>query len=294
MGEERNCREGKHTTPAVPDHLPGTEEFEAQCMVKIPKRFSVLCEPSQWTLLSNEAILFRCHPGRTWKQGQATKEEYNQIARNCRNGIRKAKTENELGIAKDAKHNKKAFFRYIQNKRHEKGVQLLKVDGRVMTDDKEKAEVLNSYFALVFSHKEICTQEEVQAGSERWQPKIDRQMVKEYLDGINTLKSMGPDELYPRVIKELAEELSEPWAIIFDKSWKTGEVPDDWRRGNVVPIFKKGKKDEPGNYRPVSLTSIPGKILEKIIKKLICKHLEENAVINRSQHGFIKNPVRLI
>ena len=82
-----------------------------------------------------------------------------------------------------------------------------------------------------------------------------------------------PDELHPRVIKELAEELSEPLSIIFAESWKTGEVPDDWRRANVVPIFKKGKKKEPGNYRPISLTPITGKILEQIIKKLICKHL---------------------
>ena len=68
-----------------------------------------------------------------------------------------------------------------------------------------------------------------------------------------------------------------------------GEVPEDWRRAKVVPIFKKGKKEEPGNYRPVSLTSIPGKILEKIIKQSLCKHLESNAMITRSQHGFVKN-----
>ncbi|KAF7244356.1 LINE-1 retrotransposable element ORF2 protein [Varanus komodoensis] len=151
-----------------------------------------------------------------WKQGQATKEEYKQIARDCRNCIRKAKAENELRIARDAKHNKKVFFRYIQNKRHEKekGVQLLKVEGRVVTAGKEKAEALNSYLASVFSHKEICNQEEVQAGCKRWQPKIDRQMVKEYLGGINTFKSPGPNELHPRIIKELAEELSEPLASI--------------------------------------------------------------------------------
>ncbi|KAF7244438.1 hypothetical protein EYD10_09334 [Varanus komodoensis] len=66
-------------------------------------------------------------------------------------------------------------------------------------------------------------------------------MVKEYLLGINTFTSPGPDELHPRVIKELMEEFLEPLSIIFDKSWKT-EVPDDWRRANIVPIFKKGKK----------------------------------------------------
>ena len=104
-------------------------------------------------------------------------------------------------------------------------------------------------------------------------------MVKEHLISLNEFKSPGPDELHPRVIKELAEELSGPLSIIFAESWKTGEVPDDWRRANVVPIFKKGKKEEPGNYRPVSLTSIPEKILEQIIKKSVCKHLENNAVI---------------
>ena len=90
---------------------------------------------------------------------------------------------------------------------------------------------------------------------------IDQQMVQEHLISLNEFRSPGPDELHPRVIKELEEELSEPLSIIFVKSWKTGEVPDDWRRANVVHIFKKGKKEEPGNYRPVSLTSIPGKFL---------------------------------
>ena len=60
--------------------------------------------------------------------------------------------------------------------------------------------------------------------------------------------------LHLRVLKEVAEE---QLSIIFLKSWETGEVPDDWRKANVVPVFKKGKQEEPGNYRPVSLTSIP-------------------------------------
>uniref|UniRef100_A0A803T918 Reverse transcriptase domain-containing protein n=1 Tax=Anolis carolinensis TaxID=28377 RepID=A0A803T918_ANOCA len=90
-------------------------------------------------------------------------------------------------------------------------------------------------------------------------------------------------------LKELAEVISEPLAIIFESSWRTGEVPADWRRANVVPIFKKGKKNDPNNYRPVSLTSIPGKILKKIIKEVVCEHLETNAVIANSQHGFTKN-----
>ncbi|CAM4629674.1 unnamed protein product [Lepidochelys kempii] len=99
---------------------------------------------------------------------------------------------------------------------------------------------------------------------------------------------MGPDELHPRVLKELAAVIAELLAIIFENSWRTGEVPDDWKKANVVPIFKKGKKEDPENCRPVSLTSVPGKIMEQVLKESILKHLHERKVIRNSQHGFTK------
>uniref|UniRef100_A0A803TV46 Reverse transcriptase domain-containing protein n=1 Tax=Anolis carolinensis TaxID=28377 RepID=A0A803TV46_ANOCA len=162
----------------------------------------------------------------------------------------------------------------------------------MVTGDREKAELLNAFFASVLSQKESHLQPQqhgMDEGLGEIQPQIGKQVVQEYLATLNEFMSPGPDQLHPRVLKELAEVISEPLAIIFESSWRTGEVPADWRRANVVPIFKKGKKNDPNNYRPVSLTSIPGKILEKIIKEVVCKHLETNAVIANSQHGFTKN-----
>ncbi|KAJ7413878.1 RNA-directed DNA polymerase from mobile element jockey-like protein [Pitangus sulphuratus] len=75
--------------------------------------------------------------------------------------------------------------------------------------------------------------------------------------------------------------------MIFEQSWESGEVPPDWKLANIVMIFKKSKED-PGNYRPVSLTSVPGKVMEKIILGSIEKHLKDNAVIGHSQHGFMR------
>jgi len=89
--------------------------------------------------------------------------------------------------------------------------------------------------------------------------------VRDRLSNLDAHKSMGPDGMHPRVLRELVDVIAEPLSIIFERSWRTREVPEDWRKANVIPIFKKGKKEDPGNYRPVSLTSIPGKVMEQLI-----------------------------
>ena len=67
-----------------------------------------------------------------------------------------------------------------------------------------------------------------------------------------------------------------------------GRVPEDWKIENVTLIFKKGSKGDPGNYRPVSLTSVCCKMMESIIRDAITEHLDMNKLINASQHGFSK------
>ena len=76
---------------------------------------------------------------------------------------------------------------------------------------------------------------------------------------------MAPDGIHPRLMRELADELAKLLSIIYQQSWLTGEVPDDWKLASVTPIHRKGGKEDPGNYRAVSLTSVPGKAMEQFI-----------------------------
>ncbi|KFQ33488.1 hypothetical protein N332_09301, partial [Mesitornis unicolor] len=105
------------------------------------------------------------------------------------------------------------------------------------------------------------------------------EVVSNLLHHLDIHKSMGPDGIHPRVLRELAEVLAKPRSIIYQQCWLTGKVPVNWRLANVTPIYKKGWKEDPGNYRPVSLTSVPGRVMEQIILSAITRHMQDNQAI---------------
>ena len=110
--------------------------------------------------------------------------------------------------------------------------------------------------------------------------------IEKLLGNINPHKAKGPDEIHGRVLKECRKVIAPILTIIFQKSLISGKIPTDWKHANVCPVYKKGDKHDPKNYRPISLTCICSKLCEHIIASSLMKHLEESNILYDLQHGF--------
>ena len=110
--------------------------------------------------------------------------------------------------------------------------------------------------------------------------------VHKLLSDLNPFKATGPDAISARFLKETANKIAPMFPCLFNQSLATGEVPQDWKNAYVIPIYKKGSKSDPRNYRPVSLTSIVYKTMEHILSSQIMHYIESQGIICETQFGF--------
>ena len=95
------------------------------------------------------------------------------------------------------------------------------------------------------------------------------------------------DGIHSFVVKSCADTFSEVLSTVFVRSYSCGKIPEAWRLAQISPIFKKGSRSVLSNYRPISLTSVPCKLMERMIRDVMMDHLYGNNVIATEQHGFV-------
>ena len=223
---------------------------------------------------------------------QENKDQYTEAEKGVRKKIRKAKRTVEQDLAANASNSKK-FYSYIRSKTSTRtGVGPLNVEGKTVTDSGEMAEALNNYFGSVFQTENLGNVPKptpIPTKSKCTGVNFRPSVVKKMVQALKTNSAPGPDGITPRFLQELVDEVAAPLSCIFTKSMAQGTVPEDWKTAHVTPIFKKGQKSSTTNYRPVSLTSVPGKVMEKVIKETLMSHLKRNNLVKKSQHGFMPN-----
>ena len=185
----------------------------------------------------------------------------------------------------------KCFWGYIESQQRDKvGISPLEENGILATTGKQKAEYLSRQYEKVFDKEDVSF---IPNKGNSPYPKmediiVDEEGVAKLLNGLNPKKASGPDLLPTRLTKENAIILAPVLTHIFQQALDTGSVPKDWTKANVSAVFKKGKRSDPANYRPISMTSIICKVIEHIAFKSIINHAEKYDILAHYQHGFRK------
>lgn len=219
-------------------------------------------------------------------------QEYTRIRNQVRKATRKARTAWEKDIASDIKGNPKKFWNYVNSKikiKHE--IPELETDSGQAKSDIEKAEALNQHFTSVFVKEPsgIIPTLGIRTTAKIENVTFTQDKIKKKLVKLNANKSAGPDNMHPRVLKELSNVLAKPLSLIFTSSFESGKLPTAWKKANVCALHKKGPKSSCNNYRPVSLTSVVCKTMESIIREDLLDYMISNKLFSEKQFGFIPN-----
>ena len=192
----------------------------------------------------------------------------------------------------NVKANPKDFYRYINSqKKDAQGIPPLKKRNGcgVAQSESEKAAEFNGQFTDVFTKSEYSQVPLLNRSAPFMEDiVVTKEGVTKLLKGLNPSKVLRPDELQPRVLKELATELGPVFTHLFQQSIDSGDIPKEWTLANFSPLFKKGDRSLACNYRPVSLTCVPSKLLEHIVCSNIMAHLDEHKLLSDKQHAFRK------
>ena len=154
---------------------------------------------------------------------------------------------------------------------------------------KSKANLLNSYFSSCFNTPPLSVPS---LGSSRsFHPTLSsiectEEEVVNVLRSLKLKTSSGPDGISSSMLKNTVFSISSTLCSLFNLSLSTGIVPSDWKSSNITPVFKSGNKNLVSNYRPISLLSIPSKLLERIVLNRLLAHLLTNSILSPRQFGF--------
>ena len=216
---------------------------------------------------------------------------YKSLCNTVRNLTRRDRNIHLEQMTKDLHRDQKPFWRWLKNIRssHCTTTPDLHYFNKTLKSAVDKAKALNNYFTSVFTKETTSSVEHalpLRSTVETNNMQFDEVHVYNLLCKIDPSKSTGPDNIPGRLLKEGAPWLAKPLTKLFNMSMAMGQLPKDWIRANITPIHKKGSKHRPENYRPISLTSIVVKIMERLVHQELSQFLSDNNKLNSSQHGF--------
>ena len=226
------------------------------------------------------------------KKNKAEWKKYLEFQKITQEAIKKSHWQYINNILQQGLQNgdQKPFWRYIKSQRQDnQGVSPLRKGNQLYSDPETKAKLLSDQFSSVFTVDEPENADNTLEGPSYPPSKpldVTDTGVHKLLKNLNPGKASGPDEIPTRMLKELADEIAPAVAAIIRQTLDEGQLPDVWKDAWVTPVFNKGGRSIPSNYRPVSLTCIVCKLAEHILCTHIRGHLDAYGILTPANHGF--------
>ena len=195
----------------------------------------------------------------------------------------------------DNSDNRKRFFSFVRSQKKSPDPLTINDNGSVIHEPGTIAELFGRYFNSVFTPPpdSVCPTSTHDEGEESLISYLSSIEIKDnevlkIIQGLKKEKSPGPDGITPMMLKLSSHSITPVLCKFFRLSLSLGVVPQSWKQANITPIFKSGDKTLVKNYRPIALTSIICKILERVVTDALQSHLSDNCLLNPNQHGFVK------
>lgn len=222
-------------------------------------------------------------------------QQFKECSSKVKSLIRKSHRDYTHDISVNAKCNPKKFWSYIASQRKCSDNSCFTIDDTVVSNPFDIANAFNKHFSSKFDgmYNPLDLSSLPDTPTSHGAPPLCFDFftvdeVFEALKNLDTSKSPGPDDILPIFVKTCCSELAPVLCDVFNFFIRKGRVPRAWKDANVVPVHKGGvkPKDDIGSYRPISLTSILCKVLEKLVSVRIMNYVEGHDILSDNQFGF--------
>ena len=230
------------------------------------------------------------------------KQKYETYAKIFKKCVADSQSAYYREIFNDRKESVKNMWRHLgqllnpqKHNKQKTQISRVKINNTSISDPQLIAEELNSYFCSVgetLADSLPNSQNNYSDYMKKWvsesmfvTPITENEVVTETMK-LNPRKAPGHDNLTPKLLQHVIDLIAEPLTYIYNLSVETGVVPSHLKISKVIPLYKKGDRWEPSNYRPISLLNVFDKVLEKLIHKRLMNFINRNDILYENQFGF--------
>ena len=272
---------------SIVQHVPLAGNMKNGRWMSVPPRALTVRRENQWKKYKHVRRTY----GRHSNEAQSELEGYHELNHQYRNYTRNRQANYEQKLIDLLSDAPKLFHGYLRDRK--KGCPsigpLRDTAGNLVQTNWGMSEIFADAFSSVYVSGVPAHPHPYQTANAQMEDlTVSYEVIRKILENLAPSSSAGADGVHPSILHNCADVIALPLSIIIQKSITESQIPAEWKHSRVAPIFKAGSKYNALNYRPVSVTSAPCKVAERVLSNHVVTYLEDHGLLTERQFGFRK------